>query len=114
MRLKLPLRATTAPVLIPKPSDRRIVPFPATEERHVCGGLGFSDPLYLDRVILHLKKLRMRKGLSRKSTARLGNLDPRVIERAEQEGVIPPVKAFKAWAAALGLPWEDLWSQCLP
>lgn len=107
MRLKLPLQATPAP-------DRRIVPFPAAEERHVCGPLGFSDPLYLDHVILYLKQLRVKKGLSRSVTAQLGNLDPRVIERAEQEGVTPSVKTFKAWAAALGLSWEDLWSQSLP
>lgn len=74
----------------------------------------FADSLYLFRVIGRLHRERLRQGLHVEAVARKARLKPRVIEQAERLGNVPNSKNFKAWATALGFPWDQLWSDCLP
>lgn len=38
----------------------------------------------------------------------------KILSKAERESVIPPSREFKAWANALNVSWEQLWSWNFP
>lgn len=75
---------------------------------------GISDSEYLLVVIHHLARTRTALGLSLRDVARLAKVKKSVIDLAEQDCRIPTCREFKAWSAALGLSWEELWSACCP
>lgn len=73
-----------------------------------------SDLGYILRVISYLKRVRKNQGLSLKEVTRRAGVRKGLINRAEREGFIPRTSEFRAWAEALGLSWERVWSQALP
>lgn len=73
----------------------------------------FADCLFLEEVIALLKRTRIQQNLGVESVARLARIRPRAIHQAEQDGVVPDSRQFKAWTAALGLCWERVWNDCL-
>lgn len=74
----------------------------------------YADSAYLHQVILHLRKARMEKGLSLANVTKRARLKRGVVERAERNGTFPTTREFKAWTAALGLQWDDVWTAALP
>jgi limonene-1,2-epoxide hydrolase len=74
----------------------------------------YADSFYIQRVISYLKSVRKARKLSQQELARRSGLRVSVIRRAEREGRVPKTREFKAWAKALGLSWEQVWSACLP
>jgi DNA-binding XRE family transcriptional regulator len=74
----------------------------------------FSDAAYLLEVIGHLTLVRIHLDLTQGQVARRAGLSERAIDRAENDGYIPCCNELKAWSAALGLPWEKVWSDCVP
>ena len=74
----------------------------------------FADANYLSRVIAHLKSARLGRGLSLGELARRAGLRNGIIIRAERDGVVPRTLEFKAWALALEISWEDVWSASFP
>ena len=74
----------------------------------------FADSHYLLHVIGHLHHARMEKGLSLTEVARKAGVRRSLIDRAEQDCLIPSCRDLKAWTAALGLTWEQIWSDCFP
>lgn len=73
----------------------------------------FTDSTYLNCVISHLKWVRGDRGVTLQTVARKARVKIGVIRRAEKEGVVPASHDFKAWAAALGFSWEQIWSDAL-
>jgi len=73
-----------------------------------------SDHGYILRVISYLKWARKQQGLSLKEVTRRAGIRKGLINRAEREGFIPRTSEFKAWARALDLSWERVWTQALP
>jgi ribosome-binding protein aMBF1 (putative translation factor) len=104
--LELSPSHNTAPELRPG-SGRQ--PFPANPLQHV-----FSDSHYLRHVIRLLRKERKRLGLDVQEVATRARLKEGVINSAEQKGVIPTCREFRAWAKSLGLQWEQLWTLAFP
>ncbi len=76
--------------------------------------LPFADSHYLLRVIGHLKRKRIEQGLSLHALALRARIKRSVIVHAEQRGNVLNSRDFKAWAAALGLSWDQVWSDCFP
>lgn len=74
----------------------------------------YADHGYILRVISHLKRERLKQGLSLKEVTLRSGIRKGLINRAERVGFIPKTSEFKAWAAALDLSWEQVWSQTLP
>ncbi|MEO5713471.1 MAG: helix-turn-helix transcriptional regulator [Luteolibacter sp.] len=73
----------------------------------------FADSLYLRNLISHLMQARTQQGLDLRVLARKAGIRAAVIQQAEREAVIPCSNDFKAWVAALGLSWENVWSDVL-
>jgi hypothetical protein len=74
----------------------------------------FADSRYLHRVIGHLKHERIRQGLSVREVARRSRIRKGAIDEAEKNGEVLNSRDFKAWSNALGIPWDQVWSDCLP
>lgn len=74
----------------------------------------FADSQYLLQVIGHLKQMRIRQGLSLRDVAVRSRIKRDVINQAEQNGSILKSREFRAWSAALGTSWEQVWSDCFP
>lgn len=74
----------------------------------------YADQGYLLRVISYLKRARKSQGLTLKEVTRRAGIRKGLISRAEREGFVPKTSEFKAWATALGLSWERVWSHTLP
>ncbi len=73
-----------------------------------------TDLHYVLRVIRHLARTRIERGLSLAEVARRAGLKRSLIDHAEQDCQIPNCHDLKAWSAALGFDWEQVWSECLP
>ncbi|MEO7098377.1 MAG: hypothetical protein ABI162_03370 [Luteolibacter sp.] len=73
----------------------------------------FSDSTYLLNIIAFLKRERNNQALSLDAVTRKARMKKGVIDRAERCGIIPTTRDFKAWCAALGLTWEDVWGETL-
>ncbi len=73
----------------------------------------FSDSTCLRRVVARLVQLRNQQAMSRENIAKMARVKEEVIRRAEESGVTPTSRIFKAWAAALGTSWDELWSECM-
>lgn len=91
-------------------SIARVVPVPPP----LPPRLPFADSLYLSQVIGHLKRTRIEQGLSLHALALRSRLKRSVIDHAEQRGNVLNSREFKAWSAALGLCWNQVWSDCFP
>jgi transcriptional regulator with XRE-family HTH domain len=76
--------------------------------------LSFCDSNYLMHVIDYLTRTRIEHGMSRQELALRARIHPSVIDQVEQHRRIPNTQDFKAWSAALGLSWNQVWSDCLP
>jgi ribosome-binding protein aMBF1 (putative translation factor) len=74
----------------------------------------YADHGYILRVIAYLKRERINQGLSLKTLTTRAGIRKGLINRAEREGFIPKTSEFKAWATALGLSWERVWSLTFP
>jgi ribosome-binding protein aMBF1 (putative translation factor) len=98
----------------------QIIPFPAScmalnsLNSNQTNQRSYADHWYIMRVILYLERMRKARKMSRRDLARRSGLSMSLIRRAEQGVSIPKSKDFKAWAEALGLSWEQVWSECLP
>lgn len=98
----------------------QIIPFPTScmalnsLNSNQTNQRSYADHLYIMRVILYLERLRKSRKMSRRDLARRSGLSMNLIRRAEKGVSIPKSKDFKAWAEALGLSWEQVWSECLP
>ena len=73
----------------------------------------FSDSTYLLNIIAYLKRARKNQTLSLDKVSRKAQVKKGVIDRAERCGIIPSSRDFKAWCAALGFTWEDVWGETL-
>lgn len=74
----------------------------------------FADVHYLRGIISHLESARKRKGIRVGELTQLAGLRKGIIRHAERNGVIPKTKEFRAWANALELSWEQVWSASFP
>ena len=74
----------------------------------------FADASYLRRVIANLEAIRKQQRVGLQEATRRAGLRKGVIGQAVKHGVIPPVREFKAWSRALGIPWEELCSTSFP
>lgn len=74
----------------------------------------FADRCYLQQVINHLAAVRREKRLGLRELARRAGLKMTTVSRAEREGMVPATRDFRAWAQALGLSWEQVWTFSLP
>jgi len=74
----------------------------------------FADVHYLLRMIDYLKRARLEQGLSLVALARRARIKLRLIRLAEQDGFVVNSRDFKAWCSALGLSWNQVWSDCFP
>ncbi|HEX7262068.1 MAG TPA: helix-turn-helix domain-containing protein [Luteolibacter sp.] len=68
----------------------------------------------MHQVIDHLKRARVEKRLSLEEVARRAQVKRHVISMAEQQGNSLNSRDFKAWTSALGLSWNQVWSDCFP
>lgn len=74
----------------------------------------FHDGAYLNAVVGYLKKSRIQQSVELSQLATSRHLNPSLLEHAERGNLIPNVRQLKAWAKALGLSWEQLWTEALP
>lgn len=72
------------------------------------------DREYIDRVISYLSGVRKQQRLGVREVAARAGIRETIIIRAEHRRAIPDSKAFKAWAGALGLSWEQVWKLTFP
>lgn len=77
-------------------------------------GQGRTDVEYLLTIIRFLSRMRAAQGVSLQEVARRAKVKRNVIHAAEQDFRIPKCEEFKAWAAALGYTWEQIWTECCP
>ena len=94
-------------------SIARVVPVPSPP-RPPGPSLPFADCHYLLQVIGHLKQQRIEQGVSLHALALRARIKRSEIVHAEQRGNVLNSRDFKAWAAALGLSWDQVWSDCFP
>jgi len=98
------------------PEKSRLFPRKGLPDRHhepTRLAREFADSHYLRHLISHLRQLRMQQGLGLRALARKAGIRTAVIQRAELQTVIPCSRDFKAWVIALGLSWEQVWSEVL-
>jgi ribosome-binding protein aMBF1 (putative translation factor) len=87
---------------------------PSAQSRQEGAEQGRTDGEYLVTIIRFLARMRAAKGVSLQEVARRAKVKPNVIHDAEQDFTIPKCEEFKAWAAALGYTWEQIWTECCP
>lgn len=73
----------------------------------------FRDDRYLSAVISHLKDVRLAKSIEIERLSRRAALKRNIIRHAETRNFVPNSSQLKAWSSALGIQWEDLWSNAL-
>jgi lambda repressor-like predicted transcriptional regulator len=74
----------------------------------------FADGRYLVRVISYLREVRKERGITLRELSSQCGVKLKILSEAERENVIPPSREFKAWANALDVSWEQLWSWNFP
>lgn len=74
----------------------------------------FADASYLQNVIGCLATTRLEKQIGVRDLARRARLKETTISKAEMGASIPCSHEFRAWSLALGLSWEQVWTQSLP
>lgn len=92
-----------------QPPFSRLKAPPVTRQRHA-----FADIHYLRGVISHLESTRKGRGMGVGELTQLAGLRKGTISHAERHGVVPKTMEFKAWAKALELSWEEVWSATFP
>jgi hypothetical protein len=96
------MNATSSTGMLPLSASRPIVPHP------------FADVSYLQNVIGCLATTRLEKQIGVRDLARRARLKETTIRKAEKGATIPCSHEFRAWSLALGLSWEQVWTQSLP
>lgn len=74
----------------------------------------FSDRVYVQHLIRHLRDTRKEQGIGIAKVAKRAGLKRGIIERAEMGCFVPTTRDFKAWSGALGMRWCDVWSAVMP
>lgn len=74
----------------------------------------FRDHDYLRNMVGCLAETRRERRIGIREVARRSRLKEDTISKAEKGAIIPRSHEFRAWADALGLSWEQVWTLSLP